>query len=324
MARDKVTRLSRKKILTASTYHLRQIARMAFYSPGEWRSLLRQELFYLLPRVSPAVAVDSNGVRYYVSTRDRGLGRTVFGHGSWEKEVMDFCLEIIEHYLGQARCLQGRIFIDVGANIGITTLPALVEFGAAEAIAFEPDAQNFRLLRCNAITNDVDERLHAFRVALSDETSMGLLERAEGNWGDHRIRVRSDLVDGSYGESLRPVVEVPMVRFDELVQELPIDLTRVGLVWMDTQGHEGHILRGASSLLATDIPVVTEYWPYGLARAGGLELLHRLVASHYQRVVDVRASLRKKYVIECPAAKLHELAECYGGDDDYTDLILLS
>ena len=42
------------------------------------------------------------------------------------------------------------------------------------------------------------------------------------------------------------------------------------LTWMDTQGHEGHILAGGAELLCRRAPaLVMEFWPYGLERAGG-------------------------------------------------------
>ena len=283
---------------------------------------MREELFDLLGRVTPVVAVDSGEARYFVGTRDRGLSRAVFAQGSYEQDVMAQTLALAERHVGRDPLLEGRIFVDIGANIGTSTVPALTVFGAASAVSIEPDLDNYKLLRCNLIANDVEDRTWTVRAALSDTSGSGVLELGGESWGDHRVRIRSDVPDGLFRESTRPTVTVPLTRFDDLVRELPIDLDRVGMVWMDVQGHEGHVLAGASSLLSSDIPVAIEYWPYGLERAGGLDLIHDLIAANYSTVVDVRASVDGRGPVELPATDLDTLAASNQGEV-YTDLLLL-
>lgn len=301
---------------------LRRLAKVASNYHGQRRTVLREELFDLLGRVSPVVAVDSGEARYFVGTRDRGLSRTVFAQGSYEQDLMAQTLALAERHVGRSPLLQGRIFVDIGANIGTSTVPALTAFGAADAVSIEPDLDNYKLLRCNLIANDVDDRTRTVRAALSDTSGSGVLELAGESWGDHRVRTRSDVPDGLFRESMRPTVTVPLTRLDDLVRELPIELDRVGMVWMDVQGHEGHVLAGASSLLASDIPVAIEYWPYGLERAGGLDLIHELIAATYTTVVDVRASFDGRGPVELAATDLHTLAASNQGEV-YTDLLLL-
>jgi hypothetical protein len=113
---------------------------------------------------------------------------------------------------------------------------------------------------------------------------MAEVEWNEESWGDHWIRLRSGLADGPFRESLRPIAQVKLVAFDECIQQIPLDLDRVGLVWMDIQDHEGHMLAGASSLTERTIPVALESWPYGLWRSDGLTLLYELIARHYSKI----------------------------------------
>ena len=79
-------------------------------------------------------------------------------------------------------------------------------------------------------------------------------------------------------------MEVPAHRLDSLAEKEVVDLNAIDLVWMDAQGHEAHILAGAESLMTMDIPILTEYWPYGLRRAGALDRFHSLVARRAWRV----------------------------------------
>lgn len=303
-------------------YHVRQLVNLVTNQRGQRRGVVRNELFDLVGLVTPVVAVDAEGVRYFLSTRDRGLSRTVFAQGSYEQDLMGHTLALAEKHTGRTPLLAGRTFVDIGANIGTSTIPALKVFGAAAAVAIEADAENHRLLRCNLIANDLEARVRTVHAAVSDRGGTGVLELDRGSWGDHRVRTRTGVADGACRESRRVTVAVPLARFDDLVADLAIDLDSVGMVWMDVQGHEGHVLAGAASLLARDIPVAMEYWPYGLRRADGLGLLHHLVAGAYRSVVDIRASVTGAGRAELPAAELHTLATRYPGEA-YTDLLLL-
>jgi FkbM family methyltransferase len=302
--------------------HLKQVAKLVANYGGQRHAVLRQGMFDLIGRVSPVAAVDAGTTRYFVSTSDRGLSRTVFEQGSYEQDVMDHTITLAEKHTGRSPLLAGRTFVDVGANIGTSTIPALTVFGAADAVSVEPDAENYKLLRCNLIANELDDRVRTVRAAVSDRRGTGVLELGQGSWGDHRVRTRPDAPEGRFQESSRETVEVPLLRFDDLVAEMGIDLSRVGMVWMDVQGHEGHVLAGAASLLATGVPVAIEYWPYGLARAGGTGLLHDLVGDAYRTVVDIRASMTGTAPAELPASQISTLEARYP-EEAYTDLLLL-
>jgi hypothetical protein len=123
---------------------------------------------------------------------------------------------------------------------------------------------------------------------LSDRDGVAAFEFSDTNWGDHRVRLRDVIAPREANhESLRAVDEVPMRRLDGFVASGALDLSSVGLAWIDVQGHESHVLRGATSLLDSAIPLVCEYWPYGLERAGGPDSFAEVVASYRSRFVDL-------------------------------------
>ena len=308
--------------MKSTARRFRQVVKLVTNYGGQRTAVLRQGIFDLAGRVSPVLATDAGGARYFLSTRDHGLSRTVFEKGSYEQDIMDYTITLAEKHTGRVPLLADRTFVDIGANIGTSTVPALTAFGAADAVAIEPDAENYKLLRCNLIANDLEGRARTVRAALSDRTGSGVLEQDPASWADHRVRTTTNVSDGLFREATRSTVAVPLTRFDDLVRDLPIDLERVGLVWMDVQGHEGHVLKGATSLLETAIPVAIEYWPYGLERADGLSLLHDVIAGAYRTVVDIRASMTGSGPAERPASEVHLLASRYSGEA-YTDLLLL-
>ena len=62
-------------------------------------------------------------------------------------------------------------------------------------------------------------------------------------------------------------MQVKMSRLDTFMNNYRKDL-KLGAIFMDIQGHEYDFFLGAKDvIIKTQIPTVTEFWPYGLARA---------------------------------------------------------
>jgi FkbM family methyltransferase len=246
-----------------------------------------EALLAVLRRRTPLVAVDEDGIRYLLDTSDRGpITLRLLSSGTYERPLMERALALLER-LGAGGGLAGRAFVDVGANIGTATLCALIRFRAARALALEPDPDNFRLLRMNLVANDVDDRTVAARVAVSERAATLELERATHNIGDHRIRTGAENGAGAIGEAERGVIPVEAVGLDAATRGHGIEPGDIGLVWVDVQGHEPQVLAGATGLIESGVPLVIEYWPYGLKRAGGLERLHQQLGESFTDVWDL-------------------------------------
>jgi FkbM family methyltransferase len=181
--------------------------------------------------------------------------------------------------------VQAGTIVEIGANIGSHTVEMLTRYGAGSVVAIEPHPENCELLRHNVLLNGVADRVTVLPLALSDHSGWVELELSRSNSGDHRVRVPGAPPAGA--EAGRATIEVAAARFDSLVEDGRIDLGATDLIWMDAQGHEAHILRGANRVIGSSIPIIMEYWPYGLRRAGGLDALHELIAQHYSHVIDV-------------------------------------
>ena len=112
------------------------------------------------------------------------------------------------------------------------------------------------------------------------------------------------------------------VTFDDLVERGEINVEEIGLVWIDTQGHEGYVLSGAEKLTSANIPVVTEYWPDAIEKASGWELLETAIRTKYSHFLDLRMSDSTEDAEPVESSRISEWRTKYVGVN-LTDLLLM-
>jgi FkbM family methyltransferase len=251
-----------------------RINRATEHRPGilRWQ---RERFLANAARFTPVIGTDDHrGNRYYLRTDDPWIGRALFLDGSYEPEKLDAALSVMDR-LG----ISPTRVLDIGANIGTTTIELLSRMPDVSAVAFEPEPVNFTLLSQNVIANGLQDRVALHQVALSDRDGAVELEIAADNPGDHRVRTRA-AESGQLGESSRATRLVPGRRLDALIDSGDVAVDASTLVCIDVQGHEAHVLAGATKLLDARVPITFEFWPYGLRRAGRLEEFMSCVTSY--------------------------------------------
>jgi FkbM family methyltransferase len=287
------------------------------------RAIWRDLLFRVAALVTPTLAVDVNGVRFHLNTADKEISRIVFIFGLYDLPLMHAAFAGLRRFGGPAD-LQGKLLLDIGANIGTTMLTATSYFQASGAIAFEPDPTNVRFMELNVRDNGLGNQVRIHTVALSDEAGSVRLQRSPANAGDHRVLVGGQV---SAATDAAEVIEVPAATLDELVNAGEVDLSDVGIAWLDVQGHEGHALAGARCLLESGIPVVLEYWPAGLRAAGRIEALDEIISEHYDYCLDLGGPTGTPSFDRVPTTELADVAAKviarHADGHDHTDLLLL-
>lgn len=266
-----------------------------------------------LRRLTP-IACSLQPPVFLFQTADQWIGPSVWQYSAWDEHELSWALT----YLKEPQ-KKGTV-LDVGANIGTTTISLVMRHQAERVIAFEPEDRNFRLLRCNLILNGLEQHVTARQMAISDSDQQLTLTLAHENFGDHRIT-------GLWDDDMVSSPETVGVSGRSLDSALSDDeLADVSLVWVDTQGHEASVMAGASKLLGNKVPWVIEYWPQRLREANGLEELHQLVAAHFSEVTDLRASMKQGEPITLPADRVAEVGDHLPGEESdlehFTDLIL--
>jgi FkbM family methyltransferase len=243
-------------------------ARLAYFDDAD------QYTPYLATKVA-------GGAQFLVKTEDKHIGRGLFAkQGRGDLAALDRAVAVIEGLLGPD-AIKGRSFIDVGANIGTTSIPALLTHGFETAVAIEPEPETVRVLRMNVLLNGLEDRVTVLGVAASNEVGSSELVVYRSRGGKHWIATdRAKLRRKNLAEN-HEVLPVETVTLDHLVETGMIDPERTALLWMDAEAHEGHILEGASSLLARGTPLVTEWNPVILDRVGDRGKIERSVAESY-------------------------------------------
>jgi FkbM family methyltransferase len=259
------------------------------------RPLLRRAIYHVYrPHL-----VTRSGITYRLHDRRDWASESIYVYGSharWVTAVMTAALPSVQS------------IIDVGANIGCVTLPIAKAF-AGPVLSLEPARSSFTLLqdnlRLNGLTN-VDARC----LAVSDRSGSARLSHSPTNSGDHRLAVGPN-------EHRTESELVNVVTLDSLITSR---LPPPHLLKIDVQGHELHVLRGASHLLSQPCLVIAECWPYGLRIAGSsmADLIDLI------RAVGLTAYVISEHRLSLEPASLDTLTTRLSPDreDDSCDLVL--
>ncbi len=275
---------------------------------------LRGYLFAFLRRRYPDrfLCVDQFDYPYVVHTSDNGTSREVFRSGQLDLEKFARVMELLPPEILTNR----RVLLDIGANLGTICIPLVAAEHFKRAIAVEPDPLNLRLLRTNIAFNELHDRIDVLNRAVAETDDRTLsLERSPVNTGDHRISVSTE--PGQQREEERDRIEVKSITIDAIVKADATNADKM-LIWMDVQGYEGWALAGAPQTLAQTPPLVLEFWPYGMQRAGSFDAMLQALKPYGCFVDLADANAVRRGIDELPA-----LYREIGESGDYTDLLLM-
>jgi len=270
---------------------------------------------YFLKGVVLTIVRGNFNEKFILFTNDNVISKEMFISGNFDIIKLERTLE----FLNKKKKI--KTVYDIGANIGIICIPAIKRGLIENAYAVEPEKKNFELLKLNISLNNLEDKIVPYNYALSNKDDEFVeMEIATDNYGDHRIK--NKIIFNTHGEEDRKTVKVETKKFDTLFKNInPLN----DLVWMDTQGYEPIVLSGANNLINSKTPLVLEFWPYALKRAGLWEKMfeHLKNFDYYVDLSDQNLSAKKineNAILELKNGWDNELKGSYSL---YTDLILL-
>ena len=234
---------------------------------------LRETVMNALAARGHLVFCDLGDVRFFVDPSDRVVGTWLMWHGGWQRREIETAVEVLS---AAGRLPPDAVFVDVGEHIGTHTIYALRTGRFARAIAFEPEPRNARLLAMNLDANELSQAVVVVRKAAGAAPGTALLHLHPRNTGAHALDVPPSY-DG------RDSLEVPVVRVDDVLEQLAVPLDKIGLAWVDVEGYEPQTLAGLAKLIARSVPITFEFTPSRYS----VEVKRRLVdalVSHYTTV----------------------------------------
>lgn len=179
------------------------------------------------------------GHKMYLDTTDSlGLSSSEF-HENFETQLVRNLIK------------KGDTVLDIGANIGYYTLIFAKLVGReGKVFAFEPDLENFNLLKKNVKINGY-RNIILVNKAVSNKNGKEKLYISIYNKGDHRI---FDVNDG------RKYIEIETIKLDDYFKNYN---GNIDFIKIDVQGAEGGVIEGMLNLLEKnrDLKILSEFVP---------------------------------------------------------------
>jgi FkbM family methyltransferase len=179
-----------------------------------------------------------------------------------KREITSLRLEAGGLSVEEIRQLVGRddpVILEIGANVGQTTLDFLRVMPRARIYCFEPDPRaiaqfkatvkspNVKLIECGVGNQNGNVVFHQ---------SSGTEEYTDWNQSGS-IRAPKEVTDVWNKLTFEKTIQIPIVRLDDWAKTQNID--RIDFIWADVQGAEGDVILGGIETLNKSRYFYTEY-----------------------------------------------------------------
>jgi len=205
--------------------------------------LLKRNLLFPLRNVvlrDRPISLSAGDESFLLAPRGNVPSEVWAGHFS-EKHELNFVLGALR---------PGMTFLDIGANVGLFSIPAARKVRHGDVFAFEPTDSVYKVLRQNIGLNKLTN-LQSFQLAIGDRVGEAVLQiNVSGKDGLNTIgkptHPDSEIVDQQ---------TVPITTVDTFVHQNSI--SHVDVMKIDVEGAELPVLRGAVNLLTKpDAPLI--------------------------------------------------------------------
>ncbi|HBT81637.1 hypothetical protein A2757_00560 [Candidatus Giovannonibacteria bacterium RIFCSPHIGHO2_01_FULL_48_47] len=235
---------------------------------------------FLFEKLKPkgAALLEIQGSKMFINPEDTGEAPDLLLRGVYDEYETELVKNLIK---------PGMRAVDIGAHIGYFTLIMARAAGPEGKVwAFEPEPENFKLLKTNIKINNLDN-VTAYPYALSNKKGKVKLFLDKKNLGNVSLQagnISAQDLGGSF--------EVEAHTLDEHFEKEKIDFIKI-----DVQGAEGLVLKGGEKTLKNNkLKMIMEFWPWGLKNLGSdpLEFLIWLQGLGFRfSLLDARQKILK-------------------------------
>lgn len=154
------------------------------------------------------------------------IGYWIFMNGSYEEEWISYISKLVKD----------KVFLDIGANIGIYSLSLFKS--ARQTFAFEPENETYARLVNNIKVNSITNIKTVKKAVTNKKTSKLTLYINKENMGLSSLKI-------AYNEG-KQIIQA--TNLDAFIKEQKI--TKIGLIKIDVEGSELDVLAGAPNTLS--------------------------------------------------------------------------
>lgn len=181
------------------------------------------------------LCVNFRGMELVVEGRDITLLPTLVDQ-TYERYEIDWFLSLI------ASNSSKKLFIDVGANIGIyTTLATRFAEDHVYCIAIEPDTRNLLKLEINVAENNLSDRVQILSCAIGVAAS-DLKEKSERNFFVSQYGATSRLSSAEKDFNNANIASVQVKTLDQVFKNCCVDTYDLVVIKVDVEGFEPEVL----------------------------------------------------------------------------------
>ena len=152
------------------------------------------------------------------------------------------------------------LILEIGSNIGQSTIELVTAFPHATVICFEPEPRANAQFKQNVTSPNVT----LFEMAIGSINGTISFNQSDGDgiykdWNQSGSIKAPKLLKNLWPDvKFESKIEVPIVRLDNFTAQNGIEM--VDFIWADVQGAEGDLIRGGERTLSNTTCFYTEYY----------------------------------------------------------------
>lgn len=258
-------------------------------------------------------------MRWTIPLQDGSVGHDLF--------MVDQDHFNVEHVVQWAEAFgylrRGEIVVEIGANIGNTTLP-LAQLTHCHIVSIEPVPRNLELLKRNLAQNNLADRVTIVESAIAQAAGYADMIVPLVARGGAEVVVPDAVRHEGIFRAACETVRVETTRLDTLLQALRLAPERIAFVWCDVQGSEGAVVRTGKPLWQAGVPLWMELAPELLRRQGTLEQFFSDAQECFLEFVTLRALSKNGIAVpRQPIGELRALADVLERSRGQMDVFLI-
>jgi len=215
-----------------------------------------------------------------------------------------------------------NVLIDVGVNNGVITIGSIISKDFNYSFGVDGCSDHIKSCHKNLRLNQIEKSAKLFNCIVSDEKRMVSFQKSKTNFGQHCVSGEKENFDYIFGEGGNSQESTESTTLDTILEPYLVEIERGNsLLWIDVEGHEGFVFKGAKDVLSKNIPCVMELCPY-MIRRSGMEIEEYI--SIIQKYWNEFWIIREFKIVNYPTSVLRNFINEFEEEGSYQNIILTS